>query len=62
LARFGFETAVHGTLAIVALRGELDLLATPALEPELERLADEPGGDSLAPLLLVGPGAPTYNP
>jgi len=27
-----------------------------------ERLADEPGGDSLAPLLLVGPGAPTYNP
>lgn len=27
-----------------------------------ERLADEPGGDVLAPLLLVGPGAPTYNP
>jgi GTP-binding protein HflX len=27
-----------------------------------ERLADEPGGDALQPLLLVGPGAPTYNP
>jgi GTP-binding protein HflX len=27
-----------------------------------ERLAAEPGGDALAPLLLVGPGAPTYNP
>jgi len=27
-----------------------------------ERLADEPGGEVLAPLLLVGPVAPTYNP
>lgn len=27
-----------------------------------ERLVAEPGGDALAPLLLVGPGAPTYNP
>jgi GTP-binding protein HflX len=27
-----------------------------------ERLADEPGGEVLGPLLLVGPGAPTYNP
>jgi GTP-binding protein HflX len=27
-----------------------------------ERLAAEPGGDALQPLLLVGPGAPTYNP
>ena len=27
-----------------------------------ERLADEPGGDVLAPLLLVAPDAPTYNP
>jgi GTP-binding protein HflX len=27
-----------------------------------ERLASEPGGHPLAALLLVGPGAPTYNP
>jgi GTP-binding protein HflX len=27
-----------------------------------ERLADEAGGHLLQPLLLVGPGAPTYNP
>ena len=48
MSRFSFETAVHGTLAIVALRGELDLLATSALEPELERLIDEPGIDVVA--------------
>jgi GTP-binding protein HflX len=27
-----------------------------------ERLADEPGGHLLHALLLVAPGAPTYNP
>jgi GTP-binding protein HflX len=27
-----------------------------------ERMAGEPGGESLRPLLLVAPGAPTYNP
>jgi anti-anti-sigma factor len=48
VSRFGFETEVRGALAIVALRGELDLLATAALEPELERLADEPGVDVVA--------------
>ena len=46
--RFSFETELRGALAIVALRGELDLLATAALEPELERLADEPGVDVVA--------------
>ena len=48
MSRFSYETAVRGTLAIVALRGELDLLATSALEPELERLADVPGIDIVA--------------
>jgi anti-anti-sigma factor len=48
LSRFGFETVVRGALAIVVLRGELDLPATAALEPELERLADEPGIDVVA--------------
>jgi anti-anti-sigma factor len=48
VSRFSFETLVRGALAIVVLRGELDLPATSALEPELERLADEPGIDVVA--------------
>jgi anti-anti-sigma factor len=35
-------------VAVVSLRGELDLLSTAELEPELERLADEPGIDVVA--------------
>jgi anti-anti-sigma factor len=46
--RFSFETAVSGRAATVVLRGELDLPATAALEPELARLADEPGVDEVA--------------
>ena len=48
MMRFWFETEVRGALAIVELRGELDLLATAALEPELERLADAPRFDVVA--------------
>jgi anti-anti-sigma factor len=48
VSRFGFETVVRGALAIVALRGELDLPATSALEPELERLAGERGIEVVA--------------
>jgi anti-anti-sigma factor len=48
VSRFSFETVIRGALAIVAVRGELDLPATAALEPELERLADEPGVDVVA--------------
>jgi anti-sigma B factor antagonist len=48
VSRFSFETVVRGALAIVTLRGELDLPATSALEPELERLAGEPGVDVVA--------------
>jgi anti-anti-sigma factor len=43
VTRFSFETELRGPLAVVELYGELDMLATAALEPELERLADEPG-------------------
>jgi anti-sigma B factor antagonist len=46
--RFSFETELRGPLAVVELHGELDMLATAALEPELERLADEPGVDVVA--------------
>jgi anti-anti-sigma factor len=43
VARFAFETTIDGPRANVVLRGELDLPATAELEPELARLADEPG-------------------
>ena len=48
MTRFSFETELRGPLAVVELHGELDMLATAALEPELERLADEPGVDVVA--------------
>src|ERR1700754_1027565 len=48
MSRFGFETAVRGFVAIVTLRGELDLTATTQLEPELERLCDESRIDVVA--------------
>jgi anti-anti-sigma factor len=48
VTRFSFETELRGPLAVVELHGELDMLATAALEPELERLADEPGVDVVA--------------
>jgi anti-anti-sigma factor len=43
VSRFEFATNEAGALALVTLWGELDLLATAELEPELDRLADEPG-------------------
>jgi anti-anti-sigma factor len=43
VARFSFQTTVDGSRANVSLRGELDLLATAEIEPELSRLACEPG-------------------
>lgn len=48
MSRFGFETSERGARVLVALQGELDLLATTELEPELDRLADEPGVDLVA--------------
>jgi anti-anti-sigma factor len=48
VARFAFRTTIDGCRANVVLRGELDLLATSELEPELVRLADEPGLDEVA--------------
>jgi anti-anti-sigma factor len=46
--RFSFRTTIDGGRANVALRGELDLLATTEIEPELTRLASEPGIDEVA--------------
>jgi len=48
VSRFSFETELRGSLAVVALRGELDVLATAALEDELEQLACEPGIEGVA--------------
>jgi anti-anti-sigma factor len=48
VARFSFETTIDGLRANVILRGELDLPATAALEPELTRLAEEPGVSEVA--------------
>ena len=48
MSRFGFESEERGQVTLVTLRGELDLLSTGELEPELERLADEPGVDVVA--------------
>jgi anti-anti-sigma factor len=47
VTRFSFETEVSGPSAIVRLRGELDLPATCELEPELTRLAEAPGVDTV---------------
>jgi anti-anti-sigma factor len=48
VSRFAFESDERGAVSFVTLRGELDLLSTAELEPELERLADEPGIDVVA--------------
>ena len=48
MARFEFDTAIRGVVALVTLRGELDLHATADLEPELERLECETNIDVVA--------------
>src|SRR4051794_33988685 len=48
MPRFTFETAVRGRMAIVTLRGELDLMASTELEPALERLLDDGRLDVIA--------------
>ncbi|HEX6023755.1 MAG TPA: STAS domain-containing protein [Solirubrobacter sp.] len=45
MSRCDFETVVQGRFAYVTLRGEFDMLACGALEPELERVADLPDVD-----------------
>jgi anti-anti-sigma factor len=48
VSRFAFETSERGALTLVTLRGELDLMASAELEPELDRLAGAPGVDVVA--------------
>jgi anti-sigma B factor antagonist len=40
MSRFGFETAQHGRVAVVTLRGELDIAAAAELEPAVDCLLD----------------------
>jgi anti-anti-sigma factor len=40
MSRFAFDTALRGRVAMVTLRGELDLAAAAELEPELDGLLD----------------------
>jgi anti-sigma B factor antagonist len=40
VSRLDFESREEGQLAVIALRGELDLTGTVALEPELDRLVE----------------------
>jgi anti-anti-sigma factor len=48
VSRLDFESSERGQLAVLVLRGELDLSGTTAIEPELERLASEPGVETIA--------------
>jgi anti-sigma B factor antagonist len=48
MARFEFDTAIRGAVALVTLRGELDVHATAELEPELERIECESAIDIVA--------------
>jgi anti-anti-sigma factor len=43
MTRIEVDTRMEGGVAVVALRGELDVAATPELEDALLAAADEPG-------------------
>jgi anti-sigma B factor antagonist len=48
VSRFAFQTVVRGPVALVTLRGEMDMHACADLEPELERLYEEARIDVIA--------------
>lgn len=48
MSRLNFESRERGPLAVLELRGELDISGTVAIEPELARLSDEPGVEIVA--------------
>jgi anti-sigma B factor antagonist len=43
VSRLDWESEQSDAVAFVTLRGELDVLSVGELEPELDRLAEEPG-------------------
>jgi anti-anti-sigma factor len=47
VSQLSHQTAVDGAVAVVTLRGELDLAGCAELEPELERLARDDGVEAV---------------
>jgi anti-anti-sigma factor len=47
VSRLDFEIRDDHEVALVVLRGELDITGLAAIEPELERLAEEPGVEAV---------------
>jgi anti-anti-sigma factor len=55
MPRFGLQTTALGPVALLTLRGELDVLATAELESALERLTEDVVALDLRALLLLDP-------
>ncbi|MBE2320067.1 STAS domain-containing protein [Solirubrobacter sp. CPCC 204708] len=53
MPRFGLQTTADGAVALITLRGELDMLATAELESELERLTHDVVAIDLRALLFL---------
>jgi len=53
MSRFELDTTAFGPVALVTLRGELDMLATAELEAALERLTDDIVAIDLRDLLFL---------
>lgn len=53
MSRFELDTTAFGPVALITLRGELDMLATAELEATLERLTDEIVAVDLRELLFL---------
>ena len=53
MPRFGLQTTANGPVALITLRGELDVLATAELESELERLTEDVVALDLRRLLFL---------
>ena len=53
MSRFGVQTTAQGPIALITLRGELDMLATAELEQELERLTEDVVALDLRSLLFL---------
>jgi len=53
VSRFGLQTIADGPVALITLRGELDMLATAELEQELDRLTQDVVALDLRRLLFL---------
>jgi anti-anti-sigma factor len=48
VSRLDFEIRERGRVAVLILRGELDISGTASIEPEIDRLAGEPDVEAVA--------------